>query len=347
MREQVLLEALIAKASASPLALARLARTMFGSGKKIRAREIGVSALEAAPDNAEVRSLAHSVLSRGVAPWYFSIVRDEARNAAFEGAIRRAVSATTKVLEIGAGSAMFAMMAARAGAKQVVTCEMHSGVADAARDIVALNGYADRVRVLAKASLEIDPDADLGGRADLLIAEIMTSSIVTNDALPTIEHAVRALGKPGVQVIPARAVIRVALACDSGFELERMGAHRGFDLSPFNRLTKNSYLVEPGAARISLLSAPADLLDFDFQSGGPFPAATSSRQLVSTGGRANGIVHWIALQLDDEAWFGNDPREDTRWAARFWPFAAPRDCPAGIDVTVTGAHDRGELRIWA
>ena len=169
MGEQALLEALIAKVSARPLLLARLARTMFGAGKKGRAREISVSALKAAPNDAEVRSLAHSVLSQGVAAWYFAIVRDEARNAAFEGAIRRAVTPTTKVLEIGAGTAMFAMMAARAGATQVVTCEQHSGVADAARDVVALNGYSDRVRVLAKSSQELDPDADLGGPADLLI----------------------------------------------------------------------------------------------------------------------------------------------------------------------------------
>jgi len=47
---------------------------------------------------------------------------------------------------------MLTLMAARAGAARVVTCEYHPVVAEVARDIVAKNGYADKVSVVAKGS---------------------------------------------------------------------------------------------------------------------------------------------------------------------------------------------------
>jgi type II protein arginine methyltransferase len=99
-----------------------------------------------------------------VPKWHFNIVRDDARNAAYEAAIVRAVRPDARILDIGAGTGLLAMMAARAGAKDVITCEMNPAVADAAADIVARNGHADRVRVVPKRSTELDVAADMGER---------------------------------------------------------------------------------------------------------------------------------------------------------------------------------------
>jgi type II protein arginine methyltransferase len=349
MPQQLPLDALIARAAENPLALARLAGVLFNMGERARAKEIARKALLAAPDDAAVRSLVSGVLSQGVPPWHFSLVRDAARNAAYAAAIGRAVSAQTSVLEIGTGSGILAMMAARAGAKHVVTCETVPAIAEAAREIVALNGFADRVRVVAKKSHDLDPGADLGGLADVLISEIIGNTLVGEDALSATEHAVRVLLKPGAKVIPARGIIRVALAYDAKLHLARMDTIDGFDLSPFNRLATNRYGLQRGDARLTLMSTPADLFDFDFQSGGPFPAATAAKTLTSGGGRANGIAQWIALRMDESGWYENDPAPGTSsaWAVIFWPLPAPRDCPRGTTIEVWGSHDRHHLQIWA
>ena len=349
MPEQLPIDALIARAAENPLALARLAGVLFDMGEKARANEIALKALRSAPDNAEIRCLVSGVLSQGVARWYFNIVRDEPRNAAFAAALKRAVTAQTKVLEIGTGSGMFAMMAARAGAKHVVTCETVPAIAEAAREIVALNGFADRVRVVAKKSYDLDPDADMAGPADVLVSEIISNTMVAEHTLSIIEHAARVLLKPGARIIPARGLVRVALAHDAKFHLARMDTIDGFDLSPFNRLARYSYKVPRGDARLTLLSPPVDLFDFDFQSGGPFPAATAAATLTSNGGRAHGVAQWIALQMDESGWYENDPVPGTSsaWAVMFWPFPAQRYCPRGTAVEVRGRHDRHHLWIWA
>ncbi|MEJ1968856.1 MAG: 50S ribosomal protein L11 methyltransferase [Rhizomicrobium sp.] len=344
------MDSLIARAQEKPAALARLALILWDKGEEERARLLAVQALRAAPDDGEIRSLVAGVLTRTVPDWHFRIVRDAARNAAYEAALKRAVSPETRVFEIGTGTGILAMMAARAGAKSVVTCEANPAVAEAAQEIVALNGYADRVRVVAKSSADLDPEVDMAGPADLMVSEIVSNTIIGEGALPATEHAVRSLLRPGARIIPARGLVRVALAYDSKMWLERMDMVDGFDLSPFNRLASTFHQIRRGDDRLALMGPSADLFDFDFQSGGPFPPATASVTLSSTGGRANGVAQWMALKMDEEEWYENNPLPGalgSAWAVMFWPFVTPRDLPAGATVEVFGRHDRKILRIWA
>ena len=60
---------------------------------------------------------------------------DDVRDAAYEAALRCVVRPDSRVLEIGTGTPL------------VVTCEMNPAVAEMATDLVARNGFADRVRV--------------------------------------------------------------------------------------------------------------------------------------------------------------------------------------------------------
>src|SRR5205807_9885921 len=56
-----------------------------------------------------------SAYSQLIPPWHFVMMNDGARNAAYDAAIRRA-AAGKRVLDIGTGAGLLAMMAARAGA---------------------------------------------------------------------------------------------------------------------------------------------------------------------------------------------------------------------------------------
>jgi type II protein arginine methyltransferase len=342
-------DAQFARAAENPVGFARLARILLDKGNGEQARRVALAALRAAPQDDEVRSMVAGVLARDVPDWHFRIVQDEARNAAYEAALARVITPHSKVLEIGTGTGILAMMAARAGAEDVVTCEIVPAIAETAREIIALNGYSDRVRVILKDALHLEADADLGWRGDIFVSEIVNNMIVGEGALPIVEHAARALLKPGAKIIPARGIVRVALGYDADIGRERMDTIDGFDLSPFNRLAAAGYRIKRDSERLTLLSHPADLFDFDFQSGGPFPEATASVTLASQGGRANGIAQWIALQMDAEGRYENDPKPGTTsaWAVIFWPFAVSRELAAGASVDVFGRHDRRALRIWS
>ena len=60
----------------------------------------------------------------------------------------RSLSTGVHVLDIGAGSGLLSMMAARAGAESVVACEWHGSLAAAARRNVAANQLSQSVTVV-------------------------------------------------------------------------------------------------------------------------------------------------------------------------------------------------------
>src|SRR5262245_48790710 len=95
------LERLVSASSRNALALVTVSRTMLVRGAHRRAVLLARQALELAPDDGNVRALAARVLSAGVPTWHFELVRDEARNRAYDQALRRACRPGVRVLDIG------------------------------------------------------------------------------------------------------------------------------------------------------------------------------------------------------------------------------------------------------
>src|SRR5690606_26300170 len=126
-------------------------------------------------------------------------------------------------------------------------------------EIVRRNGFGGRVRVLNKHSSALDVDADLGGPADVLVSEIVSNDLLGEGALPVMEEVLRSrLLKPGARIVPLRGRVRIALACDDDWEIERMGQAAGFDVSPFNRLAAPHRPIWVGAPRLTLRSDGCD-----------------------------------------------------------------------------------------
>ncbi len=165
----------------------------------------------AEPGSALSRAIQHRI-NRRVPTWHFSMLHDRERNEAVDRAIRTAVSPGDRVLDIGSGSGLLAMMAARAGAESVVTCESNPAIAAMAAEIVALNGFSDTIRVIAKPSTDLDVEADLGGPVDVVVSEVLAANLIGEGVHTTMEDAVRRLLRPGGRLVPASGDIVVALA---------------------------------------------------------------------------------------------------------------------------------------
>lgn len=343
------LEALLSQAEGKPLAMVSLARHFCAAGRKSIALDLCRRALDLASDDGEIRVIVAEVISAGVPDWHFAMIRDQARNDAFDTALRRAVRSDNKVLEIGTGTGILAMMAARAGAAQVVTCEVDPAIAEVAREIIARNGYAARVHVIAKHSTALDRDADLDGPADILVSEVFDNSLLGEDVLNVTRHAVQHLLKPGGKVIPRAGCIRVALAHLAEADTDRMGIRSGFDLTPFNRLARPFRRVQIGDRRLSLKSEPADLFRFDFSCRSRHSSNHGSVVLTTMDGPINGFAQWIALDIDEDSVYENRPVPggSSAWAALFYLLPHPVENVPGQRITVSGSHDARSVRLWA
>jgi type II protein arginine methyltransferase len=341
------LEAMVAMAEGDPRRLAMAANFAATLGRSEDAYRLARQARNAAPGDAEIAGLTQAPMTHGVPDWHFRIVRDTRRNDLYEAAIRRAVKPGMRVLDIGAGTGLLAMMAARAGAAEVISCEMNPAVADAAAEIVALNGFADRVRVIPRRSTQLDPIADLGGPVDLLVSEIVSNDLLKQNVLPVMEHAVARLLKPGGRMIPGRGSILVALAELPRCDEKRLGTVSGFDLSPFNRLMQSPLPVKP-RDRPQLRSEPVVLFDFDFTRGGAWPAPDARGTLIAGGGRVNGLLQWMRIDLDEVTRYevDRDPGAPPAWGPLFFPLDTAITPEAGAAVGVRGVHDRVRVRSW-
>ena len=125
------------------------------------------------------------------------MLHDERRTGDFVAAITAAVRPGDVVLDIGTGSGVLAIAAARAGARRVYAVEA-SDIAEVAERVFAVNDVQDRVTIVPGWSRQIE----LPEPADLLVAEVIGNEPLEEEILETTLDARRRLLAPGACLIP-------------------------------------------------------------------------------------------------------------------------------------------------
>ncbi|HVR89918.1 MAG TPA: 50S ribosomal protein L11 methyltransferase [Novosphingobium sp.] len=322
-----------------------IAQKLVSDGKGAAALEMVRKAQAERPDDPLMQAITQMVLTSRVPTFHDSMLRDTVRNAAYAQAIAVAAPGR-RVLDIGTGSGLLAMMAARSGAAHVYACETNPMLAATAREIIAANGLADKVTVFALHSGKLDRTRDLGGGIDLVVSEIFSDNLLGEGVLASLRHARAELCAPDALILPPAATIRVALADHLGTRTT-VDAVEGFDLSAFSRHVKQVDKLSPKTSRLNARSDPADLFAFDFTADTPVPGRARVR-VKSHGGRVSGIVQWLRLTIGPDIVYENAPGADDslHWMMRYVPLPAPRDTAAGEELTIDGWHSLGQLAIW-
>jgi len=274
--------------------------------------------------------------------WHFAMLNDERRNAAFRAALQAVVRPEHVVLDVGTGTGLLAMMAARAGARVVVSCEAIAPIAHMARRIVDANGLGGRVDVVAKPSFDLRVGRDLPARADVLVTETIDCGLLGESVLSIVRHARQHLLRGGARVIPARARVLFRL-------IESRAIHRnnfardaaGLDVSLFNRFsTREHFPVRLSTWDHRPLSAATPLFDFDFQDGSLASRRACIGVEAEQGGWVHGIVFWFELELSPGVHLSNAPdNTDGHWMQAVHCFERPVLIERGTPVVVRAAHD--------
>jgi len=280
--------------------------------------------------------------------WHFAMMHDRKRNDAYEAAIGRAVS-KKRVLEIGAGAGLLAMMAARAGAASVTTCEAVGVIAECARSIVAENNLAGRVSVVAKRSTELVIGRDMPAKAEVLITETFSSNLLDEGVLSSIEYAHDHLLVDKAQIIPAAASAMGFLiggeVIEEALFVDRV---KGFALSRFNDFAPPSLAVGLDGKAYQALSDDLELFRFDFNERS-FPAKRVSHTFTATrSGVCVGVAQWIKIYLDRDTHYDNKPSGEgahTHWSHLIYRFPRLVPVKTGDVVRVIALHDRAQIHV--
>lgn len=300
-------------------------------------------ALAIDPGNVEARDSLEIACARTAPPWHFPMVADKERNRAYEAALRKAAPGR-HVLEIGTGSGLLAMMAARAGAASVATCEMVPAIAAAARRVIEANGFSGQIALHAKRSDQLRVGPDLPGPAEVLVTETFASGVLSESVLPTLEHARRHLLTPDAQIIPRRASALGYLIGGEAIE-GHLFAHPfgGFDLSGFDVFAPNKLGLHLDRVPHDVLSEDFEIFAFDLMQSAFAPERRIFPVRATRAGRCVGVAQWLFLDLDSETTYDNRPRATAGangWMHVLYRFDRPLELKVGDTVALLASHNR-------
>ncbi len=305
------------------------------------------NALALAPESREALLRLEGIYRQVVPDWHFPMMNDEGRNDAYEQAIRRAVTPGCTVLEIGTGAGLLAMMAARAGAGHVYTCEVVRPVADKAEEIIWANGYSDRITVLKKRSTAVSVGADLPARADVLISEILDVGLLGEIVLPVIKHAANNLVKPGARIIPRSATVFAAvMQSEEIYHAQRVNRISGFDFNPFNEFAGKSYKqFRITRYRHELLTDPFEVFSFDLRGA---DIQDDHREIcvnAKAAGTCHAIAFWFRMDLDETTSLDTGPsNEESCWMQAVQILDSTPEIQSGQSLRITTMHDCKSIR---
>jgi precorrin-6B methylase 2 len=274
--------------------------------------------------------------------WHFAMMNDPVRNGAYDAALGAALKKGGIVLDIGSGSGLLAMMAARQGATRVITCEEVPLLARKATEIIQRNGLADRIQVINKRSTDLIVGKDFPERADVLVTEIFDDGLLGEGAFPAIEHAREHLLKPHAQLIPTG--VRVMAMCVESqeiFENHRVGEAAGFDLSAFNEFSDRIYIgyhLEKVSYRA--LTAPRHVFTFDFKQKSHDEEIPVEFEMIDSG-RCHAVAYWFELRMDEKTIISSAPglAKRSSWKQAVQIFEDPRWLERGSRLKLIAHHD--------
>jgi Flp pilus assembly protein TadD/precorrin-6B methylase 2 len=323
-----------------------LAQCLTEQNRNEEALAILKVAAERLPEDEDVQFALHLAMSGMIPGWHIPMINDDERNAAYERALARAVTPDSLVLEIGTGSGLVAMMAARAGARHVVTCEAVPILAQVAHETVARNGFADRITVLSKRSTQVQLGVDLPEKADVFVSELINIGMLAPNMLPIIQHARANLVKPAAKIIPQAAVVwGVLMQCDHLANINPVRAIAGFDMGGFDVFRSPGYAqIDLGADPHRVLSGRVRLLDFDFRTAMKTEDLRPMAITASRAGTCHGVCFWFDLILDDEVTYRSESRSRTNhWKQAIHFFPEPVAVEEGDRLDVAAGYDNTRI----
>ena len=258
---------------------------------------------------------------------------DDVRLHAFRHAIAEVVRPGDTVLDLGSGTGILGLFACAAGAARVYSLE-ESGLIELARDVVAANGFSDRVVFVQRTSL----DAMLPERVDVIVCDFIGRFGYDATLIEDGADARDRFLEPGGRIVPREVGVVLAPVEDAktydriDFWDRRPG---GFDFRPARRWSVNTgYPI--ALARQSMLAAPITVTRLDMATVASNPQTAEGRFVVSRAGTLHGIGGWFHAHLSPRVTLSNAPDAPARLNRRnvFLPVDRPVPVDAGDAIDV-------------
>lgn len=288
------------------------------------------------------------------------MLADTRRTEVYRAAIERHAPGR-RVVELGCGSGVLSMMAARAGASSVVGIE-ETAIIEVARSLVQRNGLEGRVRLVAGNSLDVTLDEP----GEVLVHELIGDDPFAEHALRYLRDARSRLLVPGGKLLPGTLEIACVGMRLGGEAPERarealseLGGAWGLDLEPLvaahrDRPAGLTFAHDLGVGAAGVLTDEAVLhvveLGADDSERHLQPVERSLRARADA--TLDALVLFFRLRFDPDLVLSTAPDQPkTHWPWLVRQLEHPVAVAAGdelrvrAEITSHDGHDRYDLRL--
>lgn len=320
-----------------------------------------------------------SSLVEAVNDFHFAMLNDYDRNEFYRSALAKTLKPGDKVVEIGTGSGLLAMLAAKNGAEHVYAIEANKHLASLASHLMGVNGLGDKITVINKLSNHVKPGKDIPdkeNKPNVLLSEILGTLLLGEGAVEFIGDARERLLAPDHKIIPAGGAQYIRLV--ESEEIKKITCVESWgdiDLRGFNALqdTVSIVFTKQYGFRFSSVDykylcaqTPVTEVDFYKDKYGSIPKEKKQRIKIEQSGTIHAILtYWeawadpertIVMSTDPEKTKDNFPR-DMQWGQALQlvedtgmegPGPHPFVVEAGeeLDLTVLATKDGAVLQFF-
>lgn len=283
--------------------------------------------------------------------YHRTLIADQVRNQAFHDALARFIKrGETTVADIGAGTGLIGLMAAKLGAREVLMYEA-AEVAGVAEQTVKAN-RAKVCQLIPCHSTEMDEPP----RVDVVVSETLGNYALEENIVDTLADArVRHLKDGGV-IIPSRIRQLVVPVISDRIHRELTvwnDVGFGLDLSSAREMSLNNVYVRSFGAD-ELLGHGGEAKVWDTVTFGPDTKSVRKGEAswkLAEAQTIYGFAYWWEAELADDIVLSTGPGAPrTHWEQLYFPLQKPIAAEAGESVLVTlrsrSSEEEGTHLAW-
>ncbi|XP_072935571.1 protein arginine N-methyltransferase 9-like [Epargyreus clarus] len=282
--------------------------------------------------------------------WHYRMLNDKTRNFSYHAAIRETVeSGKDSVLDLGAGTGLLSMYAAKCNPESIVGVEMVAVLSSMAQRLVLDNNFHS-IRIVTESSQSLS-DSDIGGKKSLLITEMFDVALFGEGIIRSLDHAFKNLLQEKGRVLPIGGEFFIrGIKCDSlmtrYYLNNKIKALLNIPLETNIMLSNDLYdsVDVPLYEDLLYMTDPESVLKIDFNNAKDLETKLSQvvdyniklNPLMS--GEISTIVGWFNLYLTNNISLTTNPvceNRSTAWQQVIFSNFLPKEVQQNNPFTVT------------
>lgn len=234
-----------------------------------------------------------------------SLLSHKSRLSKFNQAIKQIVDSKSYVIDIGTGTGILAMIAARAGARKVTAIDVNHDSIIYAMKAAQLNGLNTSIDFLESHYEDFHPNE----RADVVVCEMLSSMMLIEQQIPACSHAVKYFLKKDGIILPNQVSI-FAVPVES-FDLW----HR-FEIEGFS-FPKVPQTIDPTQYKDLGNLTKMHTFDLTVENNGKI------REYISFKVREDGIIHGLVGMFESQLYDELILNMEDGWRDLYMPLENP------------------------